>query len=117
MRPVNLKYQGVVERSREELEVLLRSDDELDISNALLSAAYYDPDWRWVQEKCLAFSRHPAATVRWNSATCFGHLARIHRQLDLEVVLQRLAELRDDPLVKSSAEDALDDIRFHMKFQ
>jgi hypothetical protein len=107
----------VVERSRKELEVLLRSNDELVISSALLSAAYYDPDWKWVQEQCLTFSHHPASTVRWNAATCFGHLARIHRQLDLEVVLQRLVELRADPLVKSSAEDALDDIRFHMKFQ
>jgi hypothetical protein len=46
-----------------------------------------------------------------------GHLARIHRQLDLELVLQRLAELKADPLVKAGAEDALDDIRFYLKFQ
>ncbi|GGH07193.1 hypothetical protein GCM10011586_24320 [Silvibacterium dinghuense] len=95
----------------------MQSSDEQQISNALLSAAYYDPDWKWVQEKCLAFSYHRASAVRWNAATCFGHLARIHRQLDLEIVLQRLEELRADPLVKSSVEDALDDIRFYMKFQ
>lgn len=63
------------------------------------------------------FSHHPDSRVRRIAATCFGHLARIHHQLDLEAVLQRLTELKDDPLVKSSAEDALDDIRFYMKFQ
>jgi hypothetical protein len=99
------------------LELLLGSDDEQDVQDALLSAAYYDSDWRWVQGKCLAASRHPDSRVRWVAATCFGHLARIHHQLDLEVVLQRLTELKDDPPVKPSAQDALDDIRFYMKFQ
>jgi hypothetical protein len=55
--------------------------------------------------------------VRWYAAICLGHLARIHRQLDLEVVLQRLTELQTDPLVKAGADDALDDIRFFLNFQ
>jgi hypothetical protein len=112
-----VRYQGVMERDREEVELLLRSNDEQEVQNALLSAAYYDPDWRWVQGKCLALSHHPDPRVRWMAATCLGHLARIHRQLDLELVLQRLAELKADPLVKAGAEDALDDIRFYLKFQ
>jgi hypothetical protein len=43
-----------------------------------------------------------------------GHLARIHGQLDLERVEPRLRELRADPEVAGSAEDALDDIERFM---
>jgi len=112
-----LEYLKVVERDRLQIEILLRSNEAADIRDALLSAAYYDPDWQWVQNQCLKFSRHHDKNVRWIAATCFGHLARIHRQLDLEVVLKRLVEMKSDPLVSSAANDALDDIKFFMKFQ
>jgi hypothetical protein len=112
-----MQYRAVVERSRAEVEVLLRSDDTTDTTDALLSAAYYDPDWQWVQGQCLTLSHHRDRNVRWISAICFGHLARIHRQLDLETVLQRLVEMRADPSVATAAEDALEDIRFFLKSQ
>jgi hypothetical protein len=112
-----VEYRGVVERDRGEVELLLQSGDEQDVQDALLSAAYYDPDWRWVQAKCLAASHHSDFRVRWVAATCLGHLARIHGQLDLAPALERLTELKADPLVNAGAEDALDDIRFYLKFQ
>jgi hypothetical protein len=112
-----LEYLAVVERDRVQIENLLRGDDADGIRDALLSAAYYDPDWRWVQGQCVIFSRHEDRNIRWVSAICFSHIARIHRQLDLEIVLERLVEMRSDPLVASAANDALDDIKFFMKFQ
>jgi hypothetical protein len=112
-----VKYQAAVERDREEIEILLRSNDKKDIQDALLSAAYYDPEWKWVQGQCLAFTHHSDQNVRWVAATCLGHLARIHRQLDLELVLPRLTEMRTDPTVKAGADDALEDISFFLKFQ
>jgi hypothetical protein len=112
-----MQYKAVVERSRPEIEILLRSSDATEIADALLSAAYYEPDWKWVQGQCMSFSRHADKNVRWVSVVCFGHLARIHRQLDLKPVLQRLVEMKADPLVASAAEDALEDIRFFLKFQ
>ncbi|MBS1804653.1 MAG: hypothetical protein JST28_14920 [Acidobacteria bacterium] len=112
-----MQYKAVIERSRSEIETLLRSSEGTEIADALLSAAYYDPDWKWVQDHCMTFSRHQDKNVRWASAVCFGHLARIHRQLDLEPVLQRLAEMKSDPLVTSAANDAMDDIKFYLRFQ
>lgn len=89
----------------------------MDVSDALLSATYYDPDWRWVQERCLEFLDHNDRGVRALSATCLGHLARIHKKLDLELVLPHLAALKNDPQIGSFVQDALDDIKFYLKFQ
>jgi hypothetical protein len=112
-----MKYHEVIERDRAEIEILLRSPDLADMQGGLLSAAYYDPDWRWVQGKCLDFLTHTDRDMRWLAAICLGHLARIHRQLDLELVLGTLSQVKGDPLITSGVEDALDDIRFFMNFQ
>jgi hypothetical protein len=58
----------------------------------------------------LEFSRHSEPAVRGLAATCLGHLARIHRQLDTATVIPRLNEMLTDPDVKGVAQDALDDI-------
>jgi hypothetical protein len=112
-----MKYREVVKRDRAEIELLLHRTDPTDILDALLSATHYDPDWRWVQGRCLEFLDHSERSVRGLSATCLGHLARIHKQLDLELVLPRLARLKDDTEIGASVQDALDDIKFYLKFQ
>jgi hypothetical protein len=112
-----VQYREVQERDRQDIELLLRSPEKTDRLDALLSAAYYDPDWRWVQDLCLDFLTHADNAERRLAATCLGHLARIHKQLDIELVLSSLAPLKNDPLVSSSVQDALDDIRFFLKFQ
>jgi hypothetical protein len=76
--------------------------------------ASHDSDWRCVQEHCLRLTAAVDPAVRRVAATCLGHLARIHGQLDLERVGPRLRDLRADPEVSGSAEDALDDIQRFM---
>ena len=110
-----MEYHEIFPIDRCDLERMFESGNEHAIVEALLSAAYYDPDWRWVQGLCLRFLDHSDRNVRWNAATCLGHLARIHRDLDLELVLPKLQELKGDPLVASSVEDALDDIHFFLR--
>jgi hypothetical protein len=114
---MTMEYREVVERDRAEIELLLRSIDTTNVSDALLSATYYDPDWRWAQNLCLDFLNHDDCALRGLAATCLGHIARIHRQLDVDVVLSRLAALKTDPFIGASVKDALDDIRFYLKFQ
>lgn len=101
-----MQYKAVAERSRPEIETLLRSSDATEIADALLSAAYYEPHWKWVQGQCMTFSRREDKNVRWVSAVCFGHLARIHRQLGaVETIaatspaLQRPAPIRRVPFL------------------
>ena len=53
-----MKYHEIFPISRSELAVLVDSDYETAIIEALSSAACYDPDWQWVQEVCLRFLGH-----------------------------------------------------------
>jgi hypothetical protein len=102
---------------RADLERLLESGNEESIIDALLSAASYESDWRWAQTTCLRFLDHPAGSVRWNAATGLGYIARIHRKLDVEIVVPRLMALREDAEIASNVEDALDDIKWYLRFQ
>src|ERR1700722_9774317 len=103
--------------SRRELEALIESGNENAIIAALLSGAYYDSDWRWVQGICLRFLDHADLGVRSNAAICLGHIARIHRNLDLEVVLPKLMALKSDTAIAPWVEDALEDIHFFLRVQ
>jgi hypothetical protein len=112
-----MRYQEVLPMRRSELERLLDSTNDEAIGEALLNAAYYDPDWRWVQNQCLHFLDHEGSSVRWVAATCLGHIARVHGRMDAEIVLPRLAELKADRAIAPVVEDALDDIKFFLRYQ
>lgn len=103
-----LIYQEPHSISREETEAAFASRDPERIALALVNVAFHDADWRWVQERCLSFTHDDVAAVRQVAVTCLGHVARVHRQLDLERVLPALDELSRDSEVQ--VEDALDDI-------
>jgi hypothetical protein len=111
------RYKPVVERTREEVEEMLRSNLPEQISEALWSATYYDPEWRWVQSHCLTSLTHADVWVRRNAALCLGLLAVLRRELDLAVVLPALHKAAEDPEVRPWVEDSLSDIRHNMKTQ
>lgn len=100
---------------RAELERLLESGNEAAIVDALLSAASYDSNWRWAQNMCLRFLDHASRDVRWNAVTGLGHVARIRRKLDREIVVPRLQALRSDRDIRANVEDALDDINIFVR--
>lgn len=114
---MGMKYHEIFPMERADLERLLNSGNEKAIIDALLSAAFYDPDWKWVQTTCLRFLDHPEKWVRWNAATCLGHIARIHRRLDTEIVVPRLMALKADASIASNVDDALDDIKWYLRPQ
>jgi hypothetical protein len=110
-----MQYQAVTPIRRAEAIQTFTSGDAWNICDALVRVAYFDPDWRWVQSKCIEFSSHPDAAVRIVTATCLSHVARIHRKLDLDKVLPVLRSLLDDPEVNGTAEDALEDVVWYLK--
>src|SRR5919205_72563 len=95
-----LIYQEPHPITREEAEAAFTSGDPERISRALVNVAFYDDDWRWVQEQCLGFTRNDVAAVRQIAVTCLGHVGRVHRRLDLERVLPAFDELSHDPEVQ-----------------
>jgi hypothetical protein len=105
-----VRHSDIPPISRNEARATFRSGDEAAIIAALSSLTFRDPDWRWVQDQLLQFAKHRKGAVRGQVALCFGHLARLHRQLDLDVVLPVLRKLADHPETRGQAEDALSDI-------
>lgn len=93
-----------------------RSGDSAEISRTLVTLALSDPDWRKVEAYCLDFLDHPDAGIRMVAATCIGHLARIHQQLDLDLVLPALYRHQSDPgkYVAGNVDNALSAIERFM---
>jgi hypothetical protein len=108
------KYRRAQQRSRQQLEDMLGSGEAEQIIDALLSAAYYDPDWRWVQLQCLQALTHSDVWVRRNAATCLGLLAVFHQKLDVELVLAALRKAGEDAEVQPWVEDSISDIQHYM---
>ncbi len=111
------KHVPVTQRTREKIDEMLQSGVAEQIGEALCSAAYYDPDWRWVQTQCLRFLTHSDVGLRRNAATCLGLIAVFHKKLDTNLVRAALQKAAEDPEVKSWAEDSLDDIRHSLELE
>lgn len=86
-----------------------------DICNALVALAFYNPDWKWVQDQCLIFINHKDIDIQKLAAICLGHLARIHSTLEKEKVLPVLMEKLNDKEMAGTVQDALDDIKMFWK--
>ena len=102
-----LKYVPVRPQDRDSLVAQLASLEPGTIAEALYSAAYHDPDWRWVQGLCLEHLASPHIPVRWAAVTCLGDLAMFHKELDLDLVLPALRKASWDPAIRSPAEMSL----------
>lgn len=111
---IRLKYSGIEPITRQEAEVAFASGSATEICRALIRVVYHDPDWRWLQEKCIQFSKHHDSKVAGLAVTCFGHIARIHRELDVDRVMRILNELRNNPEIAGRVSDALDDINLYL---
>jgi hypothetical protein len=94
----------------------LQSNEDADVCRALIATALHHAEWRWVQSQCLALAAHSSSKVRGVVPICFGHLARIHRQIDrdpVEAVLDRQA-VDPIPEVRSAVQDARDDFATYL---
>jgi hypothetical protein len=111
-----MEYREPKQLTKTEAEEVFAAESDLHaLREALVSVALGEEDWRWVQGKCLHFAAHEDPSVRSIAATCLGHVARIHRKLDLDVVMPTLEGLLKDPETEGFAEMALDDIRMFVR--
>ena len=107
-----MKYEPIPEMSVEDVDAAIVRNQSDELVLAVLSAALYGLDRGWAQGVCCRLAAHQHFNVRGNAILGFGHLARIHRQLDRSVVLPiveaGLIDSHED--VRGLANDAADDI-------
>jgi hypothetical protein len=108
-----MRYEPVQFYTRETAEAAFARDDPTELNRVLLGLSWYEPDWRWVQEQCIRYSRHPHEHVRGVVPICFSYLARINRDLDVDAVFPVLEVLQADhsPWVAGNATEYVEDIK------
>jgi hypothetical protein len=107
----DLKYEPVLPATREELEVMLKSDSPKTVAKALYAATKYELDWNWVQDHCLKALTSPEVPIRWAAATCLGDLALLRRPLDVEAVVPALEAATKDATIADPAAFSLSMVR------
>ena len=85
-----------------------------EVSALLVGAALHDGDRTGVQDLCLDLMAGADREVAAVAATCLGHLARIHRELDVDRVVPALTAALRDPATAGRADDALDDLETYL---
>lgn len=114
-----MKYEAIEPRSKEEVECAISRNDPDELLYAVLSAAFHSGDPTWGEDICLRLAKHENFNVRGNAVLGFGHIARIHRQLN-EARVKPLIEdaLRDEnDYVRGQADSAADDVELFLKWK
>jgi hypothetical protein len=105
-----MEYQNISPINREEAEKIFNSKDAEKICDAMVSVAFFEPNWKWAQDKFLSFLSNNDPLISGLAATCLGHLARIHRQIEKNKVVEALKDRLKDKRIAGRIEDALSDI-------
>ena len=96
---------------RREMLAAIESDDVARATQSLVELTYNDPDGGWVEQVVLAhLDTRYHDQLRALAATCLGHVARIHGEINRSTVVPALRALLSDPLLAGRAQDALDDV-------
>ncbi|HZU31954.1 MAG TPA: hypothetical protein VFB79_12620 [Candidatus Angelobacter sp.] len=114
-----MKYEPIPVLSKTEIENAIRRDDPQELPYAVLSAALYSSDQEWAQDVCLRLAQHSHFNIRGNAILGFGHIARIHRNLDQPRIRPLIEQALFDPhaYVRGHAEDAADDIEHFLHWK
>lgn len=94
---------------KEALDAIASGNPEL-VCDAIIRLALNDPDGHWAEEVSLALIGSEDPNVRAVAATALGHVARIHGEITVRLVVPALKRLLRDPRTAGRAEDALSDI-------
>lgn len=107
-------YREILPISRKHAAIALSGGSSENIASTLISLSYHDPNWRWVQELCIRYLNGDNKNLQAVAATCLGHLARIHREIDLESIIPLLNALENDSDIGGVIHDALVDINWYL---
>jgi hypothetical protein len=104
------KYSNNFPLDKDSAEKIFASNDVKRICHAMVAVALHEQDWKWVQDKCLMFFMSDNPDISGLAATCLGHVARIHKQLERDKVIPLLRSRLNDPAIAGQIGDALEDI-------
>jgi HEAT repeat protein len=101
-------------RSREEIIASLSSGSPNEIRDALISACYWDKDWKWALQELRKFAEHGDDLVLWAVATGVGFIAAFNGEIDEHEAQSILARLKANAnsAVAAAAEEAEADIEY-----
>ncbi len=101
----------------EVLNILQNSENSKSLKvETLLHAIFNIDDWKWLQDLCIQTSSSDDEDLSGLSLTGLGHIARMHKQIELEKVIPFLKKIIDDNNhLSGRASDALDDIETFIK--
>ncbi len=105
-----MNYAPVQRRNREDILTSLSNGGSQDIRNALISAAYWDDDWRWAQGQLLRFAEHDDDLVLWAVVAGLGFIAAFHGEIDEATALPVLDRLKTRAKLASDVEETLAEI-------
>ena len=113
------KYEEITPLSREAVERILHDDVAERVLRAVIAVSMHDSDWRYAQDLCVRLSSHPNFNVRGNAVLGFGHIARVHRQLDRALVqpIIRTALRDENDYIRGQAYCAMDDTAFFLEWR
>ncbi|RYB94823.1 hypothetical protein EUA93_10960 [Nocardioides oleivorans] len=110
MRAGTNQFSDPQPTSRAGLAESIEADDPDLISERLIALSLTDVDPDWLTGRSIELASHRSPQVRRAAVVALGHIARVHRAIDADVVLPHLRAMSDDPELAGAAADALDDI-------
>jgi hypothetical protein len=99
------EFYTPTERSRKGAEMLLSIADPDLVYRTLLDLAYYEEDWRWVQEQCLERLHAPQPLVKRGALYGLQILADVRHELEPGVVKSAVYASKRDCDVAQLAQD------------
>ena len=105
-----MNYQNIFPIDKASAEKIFSSNDADKICYTMVAVAFHEQDWKWAQDKFLYFLTNDNPEISGLAATCLGHVARIHRQIEKERVIPLLRSRLNDAKIGGLIEDALSDI-------
>ena len=101
-------------RSREEIIASLSSGNPNEIRDALISACYWDKDWKWALQQLRKFAEHGDDLVLWAVAAGVGFIAAFNGEIDQHEAQSILIRLKANAnsAVAAAAEEAQADIEY-----
>jgi hypothetical protein len=109
-----MRYDELEPISRAEAIVELASNNRERVCRALVRLTLFDTERGWIEGWLEKFLQSDDTWIRGVAATCVGHVARIHRAVDLRRLAPLLRVLLKDPATAGKAQDAFDDIEVYV---